>query len=681
MKFFDEFIPLLGFCLNIVLAIFVLRENFRHRLNQIFTLFLAGMAFWALSFFAINYSPFLRSVLPWDKLTLIFISIVCVSFYHFAILSTGIQRATRLIPWVYIGVLIVVALSPTDLITKGLKETWYGFSLEPGLLFLPFLIIFYGLVGCVVITLVRISRNSKSVLEKKRHAHIIVGAIIFILGFMFNLLVISGRQWYPVGMLFNIIFSLICAYALLRYQFLDIWGFIRKGTAYVLVSAIATAFYFAILFVVYDFISGVWGLDIWLNIAFIFILALGLQPALNWSRNTVDRLFYRGRYDYLNALERLAEETTSITNLDFIAESLVSTITNALRCSKIWVLLPDIDGKNFVSFRRLEDKKAEIFSLRKDSALVWCLGQRKRFLNRQDLEILPDLAALTEKERQRFDELETELFIPLLTVEGLRGILILGRKLSEEDYSIEEIKLLHIVANQMASVIENARLYDLQTRRYLEQALVARISRTISSELDFGRVYYSLVSEIKEIMPVDYSTLLLLDESGKKLLNCLEFNQLAVPSLESVPERFIAGDISQASEYIYEPDIVPDKSSPLRLLLFKAGLRSFFSIPLCSEGKEIGYLILASQGVDAYNEDHVRLLKQVAVQMVIAYEKSRLYELEKKARLELEKQDKERTEFINSLIHEIKTPITAILASSDLLSEELSGTPGILGFD
>ena len=65
--------------------------------------------------------------------------------------------------------------------------------------------------------------------------------------------------------------------------------------------------------------------------------------------------------------------------------------------------------------------------------------------------------------------------------------------------------------------------------------------------------------------------------------------------------------------------------------------------------------------------------------MAIAYEKSRLYELERKARLEIEQQERERTEFINSLIHEIKTPITAMLASTDLLSEELSSTPGVLG--
>ncbi|MCD6600070.1 MAG: PAS domain-containing sensor histidine kinase [Dehalococcoidia bacterium] len=38
----------------------------------------------------------------------------------------------------------------------------------------------------------------------------------------------------------------------------------------------------------------------------------------------------------------------------------------------------------------------------------------------------------------------------------------------------------------------------------------------------------------------------------------------------------------------------------------------------------------------------------------------------------IKRQDKERIEFINALIHEIKTPLTAMLASSELLREELS---------
>jgi PAS domain S-box-containing protein len=52
-------------------------------------------------------------------------------------------------------------------------------------------------------------------------------------------------------------------------------------------------------------------------------------------------------------------------------------------------------------------------------------------------------------------------------------------------------------------------------------------------------------------------------------------------------------------------------------------------------------------------------------------ELTRLYEHEKDLRQELEEEIHKRTEFSRALVHELKTPITPVLASSDLLVEEL----------
>jgi two-component system, OmpR family, clock-associated histidine kinase SasA len=418
---------------------------------------------------------------------------------------------------------------------------------------------------------------------------------------------------------------------------------------------------------------------LWLNIIFILIFAIGLQPLLRWAQNTVDRWFYRGRYDYLNALEGLAEETKAITDLDFIANAMVNTITHAMRCANVLVLLPDVESKYYVSALQQGEKKSNALRFNRDSALIWWMSQNKGFLTRQDASILPQLKALTEQEKRILAELNAELFIPLTTREGLRGILILGKKLSEQDYSPEEIRLLRVAANQMATVVENARLYDLQTRRYQEQSLLARFSMTVAAELDFSQVFRSLMKEIQDVVSINYAALMLVDEQENKPPEILEYSQIPDFHPDILKGVFSLENIARVGESNYEPDIWQDNASPLREPLTKAGLRSLLYLPLLSKGNVTGYLAIASKETDAYNEDYIRLLKQIAVQMAIAYEKSRLYELERKARLELEKQDKERTEFINSLIHEIKTPITAMLASCDLLSEELASSPGVLG--
>lgn len=52
------------------------------------------------------------------------------------------------------------------------------------------------------------------------------------------------------------------------------------------------------------------------------------------------------------------------------------------------------------------------------------------------------------------------------------------------------------------------------------------------------------------------------------------------------------------------------------------------------------------------------------------------YNKEKKLRQELEEQIKRRTEFIHALVHELKTPLTPVLAASDVLTTEETKEPG-----
>jgi signal transduction histidine kinase len=61
--------------------------------------------------------------------------------------------------------------------------------------------------------------------------------------------------------------------------------------------------------------------------------------------------------------------------------------------------------------------------------------------------------------------------------------------------------------------------------------------------------------------------------------------------------------------------------------------------------------------------------------MAIELENARLYALEKSMRRELQRQDEQKTEFLHTVAHELKTPLTAIISSSDMMVTEKSATP------
>ena len=57
------------------------------------------------------------------------------------------------------------------------------------------------------------------------------------------------------------------------------------------------------------------------------------------GENVVDKLFGRGRYDYLHTMDNLAQETKTITDLESVVESTLSTIISSLHCRNASILL------------------------------------------------------------------------------------------------------------------------------------------------------------------------------------------------------------------------------------------------------------------------------------------------------------------------------------------------------
>ncbi|MFC2122153.1 ATP-binding protein [Bacteroidota bacterium] len=676
--------PLIAFGLSIILAVLVLRQRLNSQLHRVFALFLISLGLWAFTIFGMRFSPTLERALPWEKAIFVVLPLVSVSFYHFILLFTrGRGKGWKLI-LAYSSILVVAAIAPTDLLVVKMREMWYGHGFIPGPLLYLHMFTYYGIVIIALVNVAKAYRLSESSLQKTRYLYVAFGVSFCILGLFGDFLAARGVRIYPMGIPSNILFSLLCTYAILKYHLLDIRVVVRKGTAYVLVSTLAIGLYLGLVFITYLFVTHAWSLPFWLNLAFILVIAVGLQPTLRWAQGIVDRWFYRGRQDYLYALESLSDETKAITDLEYIAQSLVNTTAVAMQCKSVSVLLPDTEEESFVPVASHGLSRDSSVYINQNSALIWWLSQCEDIVTRAEIDVTPQLQALTAREREIMDNLEAELFVPLMTREGLRGIIILGRKLSEQDYSLGEGRMLRVVARQMATTLDNARLYELQMRRYQEQVLISKLGMTVSSELDLGKIYGYFADELKEVFPLDFAGIHLIEDGYDSSDN-------TVVLVSSLGQQFtwdVAGEISKSRAgkvvdsgwgFHYNHDIHRGAGLQRDRQFRRVGMKSLLRLPLRSEGSLLGIFLLASRGPDAYNADDIRLLQQVATQLAIAIDKSRLYELERQARLELERQDKERTEFINSLIHEIKTPITAMLASSELLREELPAESSSLG--
>lgn len=103
-------------------------------------------------------------------------------------------------------------------------------------------------------------------------------------------------------------------------------------------------------------------------------------------------------------------------------------------------------------------------------------------------------------------------------------------------------------------------------------------------------------------------------------------------------------------------------------------------VPLKTNKDElVGMLILGEKlSQQFYSDEDKRLISTVAKRVAIELENARLYTLETMMRQELEMQDAQKTEFLHSIAHELKTPLTAIISSSELMSTDgEAATPSI----
>jgi signal transduction histidine kinase/ActR/RegA family two-component response regulator len=264
----------------------------------------------------------------------------------------------------------------------------------------------------------------------------------------------------PVAIWANLAFCTVCTIAILRFRLFDLKVVARRGLIHFLVSTMIAIPYVGAIFLFVTVYPG-HGKTIWAFVLAVFSFALLLRPAYEWARLGVDRLFYRERYDYLQALRGMVSSADTVNSLEQFGPKLTELVRGALRASSVSLLQPAADGQELCLIAK---DGAIVGSLKAmlcmSSPLIQWLKNRSTVLAAQRLAVEPALQNIPKSEQEALRELQSTLLVPLLTPRGeLSGLLILGPKVSRRPYSIEDLQLLESLGAEAALSLENARLY------------------------------------------------------------------------------------------------------------------------------------------------------------------------------------------------------------------------------
>jgi len=209
-------------------------------------------------------------------------------------------------------------------------------------------------------------------------------------------------------------------------------------------------------------------------------------------------------------------------------------------------------------------------------------------------------------------------------------------------------------------------------RAQQELAIVNKLLEIITYNLNINEVFEDFVNELRKAVNVDWASIILIRD--------MEAYCYALSS--KIGSAWKAGDIvpiegtgiawvAANKKVLVEPDLAQEREFWTDEYHLKLGVRSIVYLPLLAKGEVFGALTIATTRPNAYRERELALLEQLCTQIAGAVRTVQLYQLEIEERLKLEKERGERLQFINALAHELKTPLTSIVASGGLLLEEL----------
>ena len=256
---------------------------------------------------------------------------------------------------------------------------------------------------------------------------------------------------------------LIFAYAIFKYQLMDVGVVVRNTIIYGVATIGVAVIYFLVIYVAGHEVGAFFGAENEGIVAGIFfiIFAIVFQSTKNKFQDFLTKQFYPEQFAQQRVLMDLSNELATVVGLDKILELMKKTFVDALKINKFGILIRDREDN--LSLTKCVGINEEACMITK-SNIAHFLKERSMItkypaIEQQDFErVFPDMSDILIEE-------EIYTVIPMMVKNKIVGLLIFGLKHSGSQFAGKDVELLWAAANQAAVSIENARLYDTEAQK------------------------------------------------------------------------------------------------------------------------------------------------------------------------------------------------------------------------
>ena len=274
------------------------------------------------------------------------------------------------------------------------------------------------------------------------------------------------------------------ACAIARYRLMDVEVIVKRSLVYVAAVAVIVAVYAALLQAADRVHAGGATAHEWLTAVGAALVAVLLAPPIKAAAQAAfERAFYRGRLDYRRALVGFARDLNSDLDLKRLAGRLVTRVSETLQVDRMALMLLSDDGGSLAAFHEEGAAAQESpVSLSLDSSMGRALAAGQVI----SLDDPVAVARFPVEDIDAWRDCGLYYFVPCVAADGITAALALGQRESAELLSSEDLTLLVTVAGQIATALENARLYRQLQTKAAEMDRLREFNEGIVESLDSG---------------------------------------------------------------------------------------------------------------------------------------------------------------------------------------------------
>jgi sigma-B regulation protein RsbU (phosphoserine phosphatase) len=282
--------------------------------------------------------------------------------------------------------------------------------------------------------------------------------------------------WAPV-VIAQALFPVSLAYAIVRHRVIEIPVLLRRSARYLLVqrgsvgllvlaSVGATlAFSLSLAAALEPRTRAAMPIASTLGVGFGIVLLWAGRRVQQRVRERIDRAFFRGAYDAQHILQDLADRARHITDRRELARLMERHIHHALLPRTLFVYLRGEQGP-WVAHADLTPIPRGCEMLSPSVPILDELARRGRPWE--------PCGSLDPARAGALGAMEIDCLVPMLGRDGqMRGLLVLGPRLSEEPYARDDTRLLASVADQAGLALESLALAQEMTLRLEAERLAA----------------------------------------------------------------------------------------------------------------------------------------------------------------------------------------------------------------